>query len=317
MPTYDAVVPPEAGKGTRLDRYVSEELGLLSRSQLKARLVSARVNGKAVKLSRKLEAGDRIELEWKEIENSELLPQDIPLSVIWEDERAVVVDKPQGLVVHPGAGNPSGTLANALLFRRLSRAARSSEPASGQAAAAGEGLRPGIVHRLDKDTSGVIIAAYDEETLAFLADQFKSRRTRKTYLAIVQGAPKDDSGTVSTLLGRDPRDRKRFAVVERAGKPALTRYKVLERYRGYALVALRPKTGRTHQLRVHLKHLGCPILGDPVYARPDRNFPRATLMLHAFRLKIVLPGERERRSFTAPMPERFRELIRKLRSRSS
>lgn len=306
MPTYDAVVPPESGKGTRLDRYVSEELGLLSRSQLKVRLVSARVNGKAAKLSRKLEAGDRIELEWKEIESSELLPQDIPLDVIWEDERAVVIDKPQGLVVHPGAGNPSGTLANALLFRRLSRAA-----------AAGEGLRPGIVHRLDKDTSGVIIAAYDEETLAFLADQFKSRRTRKTYLAIVQGAPKEDSGTVSTLLGRDPRDRKRFAVVDRGGKPALTRYKVLERYRGYALVALRPKTGRTHQLRVHLKHLGCPILGDPVYARPDRNFPRATLMLHAFRLKIVLPGERERRSFTAPVPERFRSLIRKLRSRSS
>ena len=306
MPTYDAVVPPEAGKGTRLDRYVSEELGLLSRSQLKARLVSARVNGKAVKLSRKLEAGDRIELEWKEVESSELLPQDLPLDVIWEDERAVVIDKPQGLVVHPGAGNPSGTLANALLFRRLSRAA-----------AAGEGLRPGIVHRLDKDTSGVIIAAYDEETLAFLADQFKSRRTRKTYLAIVQGAPKEDSGTVSTLLGRDPRDRKRFAVVDRGGKPALTRYKVLERYRGYALVALRPKTGRTHQLRVHLKHLGCPILGDPVYARPDRNFPRATLMLHAFRLKIVLPGERERRSFTAPVPERFRALIRTLRSRSS
>lgn len=310
MKDLSAVVPPEAERGIRLDRFVSEDLGALSRSQLKARLVSARVNGREVKLSRKLEAGDRLEIRWREPENSELLPEDIPLDILYEDDRTVVVNKPQGLVVHPGAGNPSGTLANALLHRRLGRFGDPRHSASPLGS-----LRPGIVHRLDKDTSGVLVAAYDEEALAFLADQFKARTTRKTYLAILQGAPKEDAGTVSTNLGRDPRDRKRFAVVETGGKPAVTRYRVLSRFRGYSFVLLRPKTGRTHQLRVHLKHLGCPILGDPIYARPDRNFPGATLMLHAFRLAIVLPGQGGERTFTAPLPDRFRRLLRTLRSR--
>ncbi len=304
--TYD--VPDDCGNGLRLDRFVSEREGAVTRSQLKARLTAAKVNGKPVKLSRLLAPGDRIELELKDPEAADLLPEDIPLEVLYEDDRVVVVDKRQGLVVHPGAGNRSGTLANALLFRRLSRGG--SHPSSN------EGVRPGIVHRLDKDTSGVIIAAYDEKSHAFLADQFKDRSTRKTYLALVAGAPPAASGSISTNLARDPRDRKRFAVCEGRGKHALTLYRVLERYDGYTLVALRLKTGRTHQIRVHLKHIGCPILGDPIYGRKDARFPKATLMLHAFRLAIRLPGASGRSVFTAPVPERMRALIRALRARS-
>jgi 23S rRNA pseudouridine1911/1915/1917 synthase len=302
----DTLVPAGLERGLRLDRFVAERLAVLSRSQLKTRGLTARVNGKAVKLSRLLFTGDRLEIEWNAPEPSELEPQDIPLTVLYEDERVVVVDKEQGLVVHPGAGNRSGTLANALLFRRLERGSQTRPEL---------GFRPGIVHRLDKDTSGVLIAAYDDASLAFLSDQFKARTTRKTYIAVVAGSPPADKGTISTMIARDPRDRKRFAVSEKQGKAALTLYRVLERFSGYAFIALRPKTGRTHQLRVHLRHLGCPILGDPIYGRKDALFPKATLMLHAFRLRISLPGAEKPSTFTAPVPERFKKVVRTLRLR--
>jgi 23S rRNA pseudouridine1911/1915/1917 synthase len=311
VPTLSAVVPSDLEGGLRLDRFVAERLGVLTRSQIKTRGLEARVNGKTVKISRLLVGGDRLEIEWNDPEPSELIPQDIPLAALYEDDRVIVVDKPQGLVVHPGAGNREGTLANALLFRRLQRG---SAGGGGNAGGTEAGFRPGIVHRLDKDTSGVIIAAYDDGALAFLADQFKARTTRKTYVAVVSGSPPAERGTISTLIARDPRDRKRFAVSAAGGKPALTHYRVAERFPGYALVLLRPKTGRTHQLRVHLRHLGCPILGDPIYGRPDRRFPKATLMLHAYRLKIRLPGSTEPTAFTAPLPDRFRRILRALRS---
>ncbi len=305
MPGYSGVVGDEAGQevaagGWRLDRYVAEFLKLLSRSQVKTRALSARVNGKAVKISRPLFPGDRLELTWQDPEPSDLLPQDLPLDIIYEDQRVVVVHKAQGMVVHPGAGNAAGTLANALLYRRLKRGG------------SGDGLRPGIVHRLDKDTSGVIIAAYDEEALAWLAGQFKERSTRKTYLAIVRGTPAAPEGRIETLIVRDKRDRKRFAVSASGGKTALTLYRVLRTWDGYALLLLRLKTGRTHQLRVHLRHLGCPILGDPVYGTKDPRFPDATLMLHALRLAIRLPGHAGQTSFTAPLPPRFRALLASL-----
>lgn len=310
MPSLSIVVPDGLERGLRLDRFVAERLAVLTRSQIKTRGLVPRVNGKIVKLSRILVSGDRLDIEWKDPEPSELEPQDIPLSVLYEDERAIVVDKAQGMVVHPGAGNRSGTLANALLFRRRERRL------SGDAGSRPEiGFRPGIVHRLDKDTSGVIIAAYDDEALAFLSGQFKARTTKKTYIAVVSGSPPADRGTLSTLIARDPKDRKRFAVSEKAGKQAITLYRVVARYSGYALVALRPKTGRTHQLRVHLRHLGCPILGDPIYGRKDSLFPKATLMLHAFRLRITLPGAAAPSTFTADVPERLRKVVRVLKLR--
>jgi 23S rRNA pseudouridine1911/1915/1917 synthase len=298
----------EGSGGIRLDRYVAEYLRILSRSQIKAKKLSARINGKAVKISRPVKTGDLLELTWAETGPADLIAEDLPLDIIYEDGRVVVVNKAQGMVVHPGAGNPGGTLANALLFRRRERGL------------AGEGFRPGIVHRLDKDTSGVIIAAYDDEALAFLAEQFKSRKTRKIYAAIVTGVPPEREGIIETFITRDSRDRKKFAVSPDKGKAAHTRYRVVRAWKDYSLLLLRPRTGRTHQLRVHLRYLGCPILGDPLYGKPGGRFPMATLMLHAKTLSLVIPGlsagpafPGEYRTFGTPLPKRFREIVRALR----
>jgi 23S rRNA pseudouridine1911/1915/1917 synthase len=186
----------------------------------------------------------------------------------------------------------------------------------------GRAARGGIVHRLDKDTSGVIIVAKDLDAQSFLASQFKDRLTRKEYVAILRGLPEPPSGRISDRLGRDRRDRKRFAFVAEGGKVAITDYRVLAYWKDagrpdaggevYSLVSLRPKTGRTHQLRVHMAGLGTPILGDPIYGRRDGRFPDATLMLHALRLKIILPGKEEAELFTAPPPERFKKMIQEL-----
>jgi 23S rRNA pseudouridine1911/1915/1917 synthase len=265
--------------------------------------MEAWLNGKAVRLSRAVKSGDSLERSWADPENTALLPEDLPLKVIYEDSRVIVVDKAQGMVVHPGAGNPGGTLANALLYRRLRR---------GGDGIGGEGFRPGIVHRLDKDTSGVMIAAWDDEALAFLSDQFKRRRPRKTYVAIVQGVPKEARGRIETLICRDSRDRKRFAVSADKGKSAVTLYRVIRTWQGHALVLLRPRTGRTHQLRVHMRYIGRPITGDPVYGFADPLFPGATLMLHAKSLSITLPGTETPVTFKASLPDRFHLMIEKL-----
>jgi 23S rRNA pseudouridine1911/1915/1917 synthase len=286
----------------RLDRYVSEIMRLFSRSQIKARELKAKVNGKDAKLSRPVKQGDTLELNWEEAPPQNIIPQDIALDIIYEDERCIVVNKAQGMVVHPGAGNRQNTLANAIYFRMLEKK-KPEHPVNGA-----EGLRPGIVHRLDKDTSGVIIAAYDEETHAFLSQQFKSRRVRKTYTAIICGAPKEINGRIETFIARDPKERKRFTVSS-AGKTALTFYKVIKSWNNYSLVVLHPKTGRTHQLRVHMKYLGYPILGDPVYGREDKYFPGASLMLHSKSLEITLPYETKPRVFSTPLPQRFLSIM--------
>jgi 23S rRNA pseudouridine1911/1915/1917 synthase len=191
-------------------------------------------------------------------------------------------------------------VANALLFRRLNRGLSA------------QGLRPGIVHRLDKDTSGVLIAAYDEGAHAFLAEQFKNRSTRKLYIALVQGNLKEKKGKIETLITRDPSDRKKFICSTTRGKTAITLYRVVKQWPGYSLLMLSLKTGRTHQLRVHLRHLGHPILGDPIYGKPDRRFPQATLMLHAYRLTLILPQGAGPSSFKAPVPQRFRDIFKAL-----
>jgi 23S rRNA pseudouridine1911/1915/1917 synthase len=305
----------------RLDRYVAENLNLLSRSQIKSRHLEAKLNGKDVKISREIKNGDTIELHWLPAVPLYLEPENISLDLIYEDDRCAVINKAQGMVVHPGAGNHSGTLANALLWRHLNRI---KEPTCKQTELCSRiNYRNGIVHRLDKDTSGVIITAYDDEALAFLAAQFKAKTTRKRYLALVQGNPKDSIGVIYTRLIRDPKDRHRFTAIPDVpganlqGKTALTRYRVLKSWYGYSLLLLEPKTGRTHQLRVHLKYTGNPIVGDPVYNPlyqgksnvSDKNFPGASLMLHAFSLSVILPGEKERRVFKAPMPDRFKKII--------
>lgn len=324
MGYYEGTVTASAAADTantghgpvRLDVYAASVLGLLTRSQIKSRNLAATVNGKAVKLSQLVKAGDRLALSWDERPPSALPPENIPLSVIYEDEHCIVLNKAQGMVVHPGAGNYRGTLVNALLWRRMAadgqQAADGSGPFPAGDVCAGlqYGERPFIVHRLDKDTSGILIAAYTEDALRFLSGQFKERAVKKTYAAIVAGVPPHERGLIDTTICRDTRNRKTFIVSKTGGKGkrAVTRYRLIRSAvsggGAYSLLLLRPRTGRTHQLRVHLRHIGCPILGDPLYHKKDPRFPAATLMLHALSLEITLPrGERE--TLRAPLPERF------------
>jgi 23S rRNA pseudouridine1911/1915/1917 synthase len=305
MPSFNSTITDIDPNGLRLDRYIAENLRLLSRSQVKSRELEARVNGKAVKISRIVKNGDNIELSWNVAEPVDLIPENIPLDIIFENNRVVVINKPQGMVVHPGAGNWQGTLANALYHRRLESRSKT------EGAAQTQGVRPGIVHRLDKDTSGVIIAAYDDEALAFLAEQFKSRKAKKTYIAIVNGIPKENKGRIETYIARDPKDRKRFTVSDK-GRASLTLYSVIKTWPSHSLLLLRPKTGRTHQIRVHLRHLGHPVLGDAVYGFAETAFQNASLMLHSRSLAITLPDESEQRVFKAPLPERFTRMIKLL-----
>jgi 23S rRNA pseudouridine1911/1915/1917 synthase len=309
--SWSGIVGPEGA--ARADLYVAETAGVLSRSQIKARGAIIRVNGAEAKPSRPLKEGDRLEVLWTEEAPLSMEAQDIPLSILYEDERVLVIDKAQGMVTHPGAGNRRGTLANAVLH--IVRTDRAAQPERARP----EPARAGIVHRLDKDTSGLIVAAKDLEAQVFLAEQFKGRSVRKEYLAILRGRPAPESGRIADRLGRDRRDRKRFASVEAGGKAAVTDYRVLAswssagsgsaRSESYSFVSLRPKTGRTHQLRVHMAGLGTPILGDPVYGRKDGRFPEATLMLHAYRLRISLSGAEAPSVFRAPLPPRFKEAL--------
>jgi 23S rRNA pseudouridine1911/1915/1917 synthase len=298
----EATVDDPACSGMRVDAFLSERLALFSRSQARSRVVSLRVNGQPARLGKKLKLGDRISLAWAEAPGPDVLPQDIPLSIIFENADVIVVDKPQGMVVHPGSGNAAGTLVNALLFHCEQLAERFG---------AGD-TRPGIVHRLDKDTSGVIIVAKNPGAHDFLARQFQARTVKKRYVAIVKGRPSPATGSLETRIARDPRNRKRFTCVRAGGRLARTSWKVIRSVPGYSLVALFPHTGRTHQLRVHLRHLRTPVLGDPLYARRDAKFPDATLMLHARRLSVVIPGEKSPRVFESPLPARMVSVLSQL-----
>ena len=302
--TVECRVALDPGCVVRLDVYVTDHLQLFTRSQARSRILEARVNGSPARLARKVHSGDTLVVRYTDPPPLDLVPQEIPLTVLFENQDVIVIDKPAGMVVHPGSGNASGTFLNALLFRCAEMRRQFPE----------EDARPGIVHRLDKDTSGVLIAAKNPAAHAFLAHQFHERTVRKRYLAITVGVPSAPQGLVEDRLARDPRNRKRFARTTRGGRPALTRYRVLRAWPGYALVLLAPRTGRTHQIRVHLKGLGAPVLGDPLYGRQDKRFPGAALMLHARSLSIRLPGEMEARTFTAPVPRRFRDVLKALQS---
>jgi 23S rRNA pseudouridine1911/1915/1917 synthase len=307
MPLWTGGVNLDGESSLRLDRYIAEKLKLLSRSQIKVRNLSAAVNEKKAKISFPVKTGDRLELNWEEENTTDLTPENIPLDILYEDGRVIVINKAQGMVVHPACGNWNGTLANALLWHlRQSGLRGTAYPPPGA-------LRPFIVHRLDKDTSGLIIATFNLEAQTFLQNQFKARHVSKTYIALTRGAPRDERGLIKNYITRDKKTRKYFTVSDDKGKYAITRWRVLKTFMlagsSYSLIKLKPATGRTHQLRVHLKHLGCPVLGDPLYGDKDKNFPRATLMLHAARLKIQLPGDTEKTIFRCPLPPRFKPFI--------
>lgn len=291
--------------GDRLDRLIASED--LSRSQA-AKLIAeglVRVNGQVViKPSFQPHIGDEVVVDLPNIADTPPQAEDIPLSLVYEDEALAVVVKPAGMVVHPAPGSQSGTLVNALLYRMEALSALAGED------------RPGIVHRLDKDTSGLIIVAKDDQTHQALSRQLAERRMQKTYLAVVQGKMKDQQGEIRLPIRRNPKDRKKMAVVP-GGRDALTRWTLMEQRKDRALLCLDLVTGRTHQIRVHMAHIGHPVLGDPLYGR--RDSPKAPrLMLHAWRLCFTHPKTQERLQFEAPpdpifkLPDPLRVKLQKI-----
>ena len=301
------VVPEEAG-GERLDRWLSRQLPELSRARVQKLIRGGRVrlDGEIVKKpSTPLAPGTRLEVELPPLEGPAIEPEPIPLEILYEDEDLVAVNKPSGMVVYPAAGHAHGTLVQGLLHggRTLATAAGAE--------------RPGVVHRLDKDTSGVIVFAKTDRAYYDLVKQFKERTVRKVYLALVHGLLEEDEGVIEAPLGRDPHHPLLVGVRAegRGGRPALTRFRVLRRVpdepsgpeaKGVTLLEVYPHTGRTHQIRVHLKAIGHPIVGDPVYG-PKRSSPGLPerLMLHARRLELTHPRTGERLRITAPLPPEF------------
>ena len=290
-------------QGLRADRYIAGHLAIFNRSQIKSRNVRVLLNNKEIKLSKILNSGDIIRVEYDHLEPLKLTPEKINLDIIYEDNSSIVINKPQGMVVHPGAGNFTGTLVQGLLYHCLEMKDKFPD----------DDNRPGIVHRLDKDTSGVLISAKNPASLEFLASQFRNKGARKIYLAIVKGVPSKAEGRIETYIVRDQNNRKKFTVSEKRGKKAVTRFKVIKAWDNFSLLQLNLETGRTHQLRVHLLSIGNPILGDPVYGHKSGISPDIGLMLHAYRLSLILPDRiDEITAFTAPVPLRFIKIIEKL-----
>lgn len=286
----------EASAGERIDKWLVSKIGL-SRAQIQELISSelVKVNGRSIKSSYHIKRGEKVEITIPQKEREELLPEKIPLKIIYEDEDIVVVEKPSGLVTHPSPKHLQGTLVNALLWggRKLS--------------SIGAPLRPGIVHRLDKETSGIIVVAKSDKAHIDLVRQFKNREIEKIYIALVHGDFDEDEGIIEMPIGRHGRsaERKRMRVAAKGSKPALTEFKVLKRFKGLTLLEVRPKTGRTHQIRVHLRHIGHPIVGDEKYGRREQAVPSARLMLHALSLKLWHPRIGKRMTFTAPLPPEF------------
>jgi 23S rRNA pseudouridine1911/1915/1917 synthase len=231
-------------------------------------------------------------------------PQAIPLDILYENENLLVVNKPAGMVVHPAAGHASGTLVNAALAHDPDLEGIGGEQ------------RPGVVHRLDKDTSGLILLAKNDRTQRFLQDQFRLRKIRKTYLALVDGAPPTPTGRIEAAIGRDPRDRKRMAIVmPNKGRDAASEYRTLETFPSHTLLEVHPITGRTHQIRLHLAYLNCPIVGDTIYGRRSPSLALNRHFLHAFQLVVQLPGEKQARTFEAPLPAELNDILAEIRRR--
>ncbi len=309
MPYFNVTVPESFTESERLDKYISSLKDGMNRSKLKSSATEILVNGKAVKLSTKVKAGDKIDIQWDENIPTDITPEDIPLHIIYEDENVTVINKEQGMVTHPAAGNWSGTLVNALLYhwKRESIAEIKDDDINKVLA----NRRPGIVHRLDKDTSGIIITAKNTFAEEWLSKQFLNKKLHKEYILITKGKPPASAGDIQTQIIRDPKDRKKYKAVTgtQEGKFARTLYKVIAYYGNYSLIRVRLKTGRTHQIRVHMKYLGCPILGDPIYGKTDSLFSDATLMLHSRQMDIRLPGKEDFTRFRAAVPLRFKKTI--------
>ena len=283
--------------GQRADLFLAKVLPDLTRSAAQKLLEEGRVyrEDKPLKKNQRLDIGDQITVVIPDPVPLEAVPQDIPLDVVFEDEDVIVVNKPVGLVVHPAPGHPDGTLVNALLHH-----------CGGSLSGINGVIRPGIVHRIDRDTSGLLIAAKNDTAHLALADQLKDHSLYREYEAVAVGGFKEDTGTVDLPIARHQTDRKRMAVNHMTGKRAVTHWTVLERFSGYTHLQCRLETGRTHQIRVHLAHLGHPVLGDPVYGGVRKGFPElAGQCLHARRLSFLHPRTGERITVESPLPDYF------------
>jgi len=287
--------------GLRLDKFVAVELPQFSRSRLQS-LVRAgfvTLNGKTARPRDAVRKGDRVRVEEPPLQAIQAQPEEIALEVLHEDDNLLVINKPAGLVVHPGAGNQTHTLVNALLAHCTNLSGIGGEE------------RPGIVHRLDKETSGCLVVAKNDFTHRALSEQFARREVDKVYLALVRGTLRRSSGVIDAPIGRHPVHRQKMSVAESRGRPARTEYRVLNSGNGLSLIECKIHSGRTHQIRVHFHHLGHPVLGDKVYGGAARDlYPRQ--MLHAARLEFTHPRERRRRSFAAPPPDDFSAAVRQI-----
>lgn len=284
----------------RIDKVLAEKLANYSRSQIQLWLKEAcvKIDGVVVKANYKVQKGDRITIQIPEPETLDLIAENLPLEIVYEDADVAVINKPQGMVVHPSAGHPNGTLVNALIYHLNSLSSINGV------------IRPGIVHRIDKDTSGLLMVAKNDQAHEDLAKQLKDKTSLRKYVALVHGVIPHDKGVIRAPIGRSTVDRKMQAVVDN-GKDAVTHFQVLERYDEYTLVELQLETGRTHQIRVHMQYIGYPLVGDPVYGL-KRTIKGNGQFLHAKLLGFTHPSTGEKMVFEAPLPEIFKKTLAKL-----
>lgn len=294
----------ETEAGSRIDSCLSEKNQKLSRSYVQKLLKESKIlaNNKTIKASYKVQEGDRIQLILPEPESLDILPENIPLDILYEDEDVLVVNKPKGMVVHPAAGHTTGTLVNAVLYH-----------CQGKLSGINGVMRPGIVHRIDKDTTGALLVCKNDNAHRILAQQLKEHSIKRRYRAVVSGGFSEEEGTVEGPIGRHPIDRKKMAVNYKNGKEAVTHYQVLEQLKNASYVECRLETGRTHQIRVHMASIGHPLLGDEVYGSGKNPYHLQGQALHAMVLGFVHPSTGRYMEFTAPLPEYFCELLNKLR----
>ncbi len=292
----------------RLDKFLATSLPEFSRSRLQGLIKDGFVSVNGVTAHKSgliLDKPVEIQLRVPPLQPSSLEPEEIPLDVVFENNDLIVVNKPAGMVVHPAAGHDRGTLVHAALAH-----APEMEGIGGE-------VRPGIVHRLDKNTSGLILIAKNDLTQRRLQDQFRGRKVEKVYLALVDGHPPTPTGRIEAAIGRDPTQRKRMAIVQpNKGREAISEYHLLEKYPAHSLLEVHPLTGRTHQIRLHMSFIGCPVVGDTVYGRRTATLPTQRHFLHAARLTVRLPGEDQPRTFHAPLPDDLQQLLQHLRQQS-
>lgn len=304
MEIFELYVEDKEHAGKRIDRFLAEEFKDQSRSYLQKLLKDEMVlvNHKPVKANYKLAPGDGISIRFPEVKVLDIVPENIPLDILYEDEYLLVVNKPKDMVVHPSAGHLQGTLVNAVLFH-----------CHGKLSGINGVLRPGIVHRIDKDTTGALVICKDDLTHRDLAEQLKDHTIKRRYRAVVSGNLKEDEGTIEGPIGRHPTDRKKMSINHKNGKEAVTHYRVLERFGNATYVECRLETGRTHQIRVHMSSIGHPLLGDTVYGSVKNPYHLQGQALHAMILGFIHPRTQIYQEFEAPLPEYFLKLLHKLR----